>query len=85
MGEIVYRADLSAPVNDFWQFMANKVYEFGETWALAIEKSTLAEGYGKSLRTVQRYIKELEDKQYIDTATKKGKGGGTVIVFNKDK
>ena len=44
MGEIVYRADLSAPVNDFWQFMANRVYEFGETWALAIEKSTLAEG-----------------------------------------
>lgn len=85
MGEIVYREDLSTPVNDFWQFMASKVYEFGETWALAIEKSTLAEGYGKSLRTVQRYVKELEEKKYIDTATKKGKGGGTVIVFNKDK
>ena len=35
------------------------------------------------MRTIQRYVKELEKKDYLETATKVGKGGGTVIVFNK--
>ena len=81
----VYRSDLPSNLTDFYNFITRQVYSFGETWALAMGKSTIAEKYGMSLRTVQRYLTDLEDQDYISTATKRGKGGGTVIVFNKDK
>lgn len=83
MTTLVYREDLSTNLQNFLSFVGQKVQAYGETWALAFDKSQLAESYGKSLRTIQRYVSELEKKDYLTTATKVGKGGGTVIVFNK--
>lgn len=84
MTTLVYRRELSTSLQDFLNFVGKKVHAYGETWALALDKAKIANAYGKSLRTIQRYVSELEEKEYLTTATKVGKGGGTVIVFNKD-
>lgn len=83
MTDLVYRRDLSDTLQEFLTFVGSRVHAYGETWALALNKTQMANAYGKSVRTIQRYVNELEDMNYLTTATKVGKGGGTVIVFNK--
>lgn len=52
---------------------------------LTMKRKELAGLVGKNTRTVSRYINELESKSIITTKGKRGRTGGTVIMFNPDK
>lgn len=72
---------LSESLNDFVSFLANKVFQFGNKFGIAVKKAELAEAYGRDTRTITRYIKELEEKEVIETSTRTGRNGGVVIMF----
>lgn len=76
--------NLSQQAREFVEYLADRVFQFGENFGIAVKKDALAEAYGKNVRTITRYIKELEDKEVIETATKTGKDGGIVIMFTDD-
>jgi len=44
----------------------------------------LAEQLGKDVRTIQRHLKELAEKDILQMRGRKGRAGGTVICFNSD-
>ena len=44
----------------------------------------LAEQLGKDVRTIQRHLKELAEKDILEMKGRRGKAGGTVIRFNSD-
>lgn len=77
--------NLSNQTLDFLEFLASRVSQFGNNFGLAMNKTALAEAFGKTPRTVGRYIKELEDLDLIETSVKPGATGGIVIMFTKDK
>lgn len=74
--------NLSDTIYNFVNYLAESASQFGENFSIASKKSDIAKAINKDVRTVTRYLKQLEEKQLIKTATKKGKEGGTVIVFN---
>lgn len=76
--------DLSNQLYEFVNFMGSKVKQFGENFGIVCQKAELAEGLGKDVRTVTRYLKELSDKNIVETSTKRGRSGGTVIMFNNE-
>lgn len=76
---------LSNQTIEFLEFLAKRVSQFGNNFGLAMNKSDLAEAFGKTPRTVGRYIKELEDLNVIETSVKPGATGGIVIMFTEDK
>lgn len=83
--ESVEYNNISVNVSKFLSFLADNISGFGNTLALVSQRGKLAMEYGKSTRTIVRYIDELEEKGYVETRTKRGEKGGTVIVLNADR
>lgn len=69
---------------EFLSTIVAKAQQWGENFATVTQKTKLAEEVNKDPRTITRYINELKDAGLISTEVKKGRNGGTVIMFNKD-
>ncbi|QIG61048.1 putative DNA binding protein [Listeria phage vB_Liva_VAfA18] len=71
-------------LRDFLVDVAKTAQQWGESVAMVTQKHSLAEKTGVNIRTVSRYIAELENKGIIKTEAKRGRNGGLVIMFNKN-
>lgn len=80
--EFKYNFPLSNQTLDFVNFIGSKVTEFGNKLGIVTQTREIAKSYGKDIRTVCRYLKELEEHNIIDTASKRGRNGGMVIMFS---
>lgn len=74
---------LKPRVLDFLNKLAEKAKDVKD-FALTFTKKEIAQEFGKDLRTVNRYLDELEDKNLIELKGKRGRYGGTVLVFNTE-
>lgn len=87
MGYSVYLestvVDLKPRVLDFLTVILEKAKE-KKDYALAMRREEMAELIGRNTRTVSRYLNELEEKDIIETKGRRGRGGGTVILFNTE-
>ncbi|AMQ66623.1 HTH DNA binding protein [Bacillus phage Shbh1] len=52
--------------------------------AISLKKCEIADMVGKDTRTVSRYLKELQEQDIIEVKGKKGRSGGTLIMFNTE-
>lgn len=68
----------------FTEAIATKAQQWGVNFATAIRKTEVAEEVGRDTRTVTRYLNQLEELGLVETETKRGRNGGTVVMFNKD-
>lgn len=73
---------MSQGLVEFTELVASKAQQWGKNFASAIQNRSIALELGKDTRTVTRYIQQLEEKGLIEHTAKRGKNGGTVIVFN---
>lgn len=72
---------LKPRVLDFLNKLAEKAKDVKD-FALTFTKKEIAQEFGKDLRTVNRYLDELEERNLIEMKGKRGRYGGTVLVFN---
>lgn len=77
-------AELKPRVLDFLSSIARKAYQ-NKDYAITMQRKEMAHLVGKDTRTISRYLRELEDKGFIETKGKKGRGGTTLVLFNADK
>lgn len=77
-------AELKPRVLDFLSTIASKAYQTKD-YAIAMQRKEMAHMVGRDTRTISRYLKELEDKGFIETKGRKGRGGTTLVLFNADK
>lgn len=82
--ETITDLDISDGFLDFVETVAGKAQQWGDNFATVFQKTTLAETLDKDVRTITRYVGEIKKKGLGDVETKRGRNGGTVIVFNKD-
>lgn len=75
--------DLKPRVLDFLTVIVEKARE-AKDYAISMRKKDLAEELGKDTRTITRYLNELEEKDIIESAGRRGRSGGTVIKFNTE-
>jgi hypothetical protein len=75
--------DLKPRVLDFLTTLVDKAKEVKD-YAISMKKKEMADLIGKDTRTISRYLNELESKNIIETKGKKGRAGGTIILFNTD-
>lgn len=73
--------DIKPKVLDFLTKLVEKAKQASE-YVLTFTKRELSEDFGKDVRTTSRYLKELESRKIIQLKGKRGRGGGTVIMFN---
>lgn len=76
--------NLGEGVTLFIESLASKAQQWGKTFATPIKKSILANEIGRDTRTVTRYLNKLKQAGIVNTETKRGRNGGTVVVFNTD-
>lgn len=69
---------------DFTEYIAGKAQQWGDNFASIIRTTEIAKELDKTPRTVARYLTQLHDKNLATVETKRGKHGGTVVMFNKD-
>lgn len=82
--EIRAQYSLGNGIVEFVERLAKKAQQWGETFATPIRKTTVAEEMGRDTRTVTRYLGQLEELGLVSTEAKRGRNGGTVVVFNTD-
>ncbi|QFP93341.1 UNVERIFIED_ORG: putative transcriptional regulator [Xanthomonas phage Xoo-sp15] len=70
-------------VLDFLTRLVEKAKQASE-YAISFTKRELSNDMGQDIRTTHRYLQELENKRIIELKAKRGRGGGTVIMFNPD-
>jgi hypothetical protein len=75
--------DLKPRVLEFLTKIVDKAKE-AKDFAISFKKKELAELTGKDIRTTSRYLKELEERNVIETRGVRGRSGGTVILFNTE-
>jgi len=75
--------DIKPKVLDFLTKLVEKAKQASE-YILTFTKRELSEDFGKDVRTTSRYLKELEERKIIQLKGKRGRGGGTVIMFNSN-
>lgn len=87
MNECIYLessvVELKPRVLDFLSVLVEKAKE-AKDYVLALKKKELAEAVGRDVRTVTRYLKTLEKEEIIQIKGRKGRAGGTVILFNPE-
>lgn len=69
---------------NFTELIASRAQQWGSNFATAIRKTTIADEVNKDTRTITRYINQLEDLGLAEIETKRGRNGGTVVMFNKN-
>lgn len=82
--EIRAQYSLGNGIVEFVERLAKKAQQWGETFATPIRKTTVAEEMGRDTRTITRYLGQLEELGLVSTEAKRGRNGGTVVVFNTD-
>jgi Crp-like helix-turn-helix domain len=75
--------DLKPRVLDFLSKMVEKAKD-AKDFAITFKKKEIAELTGKDTRTVSRYLKDLEERNIIQTRGVRGRSGGTVVLFNTE-
>ncbi|QEG04178.1 putative transcriptional regulator [Bacillus phage BC-T25] len=75
--------DIKPKVLELLTKLVEKAKQASE-YVLSFTKKELSEDFGKDVRTTSRYLKELESRKIIQLKGKRGRGGGTVIMFNSD-
>lgn len=75
--------DLKPSILGFLNALLEKAKE-AKDYVISSRQKDIAEWVGKDTRTVSRYLKELEEKNIIQMKGRKGRGGGTVILFNTE-
>lgn len=75
--------DLKPNILDFLTKIVEKAKEVKD-FAISFKKKELADMTGKDSRTITRYLNELEQKNIIETKGRRGRSGGTVILFNTE-
>lgn len=75
--------NLKPRVLDFLHALIEKAKEVKD-YAISMKQKELADLVGKDTRTVSRYLNELEESSIIQTKGRKGRAGGTVILFNTE-
>ncbi|AFQ96508.1 putative transcriptional regulator [Bacillus phage vB_BceM_Bc431v3] len=68
-------------VLDFLTKLVDKAKQVSD-YAISFTKKELSSDMGQDIRTTHRYLQELESKKIIELKAKRGRGGGTVIMFN---
>lgn len=84
MTSLAINEPLTKKTEKFWKYITSDVQGYGDTLAVVSQRRDIANSYNKNIRTIIRYLDELESKEFIETRTRKGAYGGTVIVFNPD-
>lgn len=69
---------------EFAEHIASSAQQWGQNFATAIRKTTVAEELGKDTRTVTRYLNQLSDMGFVETTAKRGRNGGTIVMFNTE-
>lgn len=69
---------------NFTELLASRAQQWGANFATAIRKTDIADEVEKDTRTITRYINQLKDLGLAEIETKRGRNGGTVVMFNKD-
>lgn len=77
--------DMSQGLTAFTEQIANKAEQWGDNFATIIQRTQLARELGKDIRTINRYLTQLSATGLVEISSKRGRKGGTVIVFNNDK
>ena len=83
--DTVIQNGMSQGLTDFTEMIASKAQQWGENFATTIQRVQLARELGKDIRTVNRYLAQLDTAGLITIESKRGRNGGTVIMFNKER
>lgn len=83
--ELTYELQGNNNLKELLDNIIHKTKIFGETFATIVQAKPLAEESGVSVRTINRYLKTLEEQGFIRTSTKRGNNGGTVITLNSER
>lgn len=75
--------DLKPKLLEFLNTIVEKVREFSDP-SISVKKTELAGLVGKDIRTVTRYLTELQGNNVIQVKGVRGRAGGTVISINTD-
>lgn len=84
MGEIIITEDVNTGTKDLIDLLSKGVKQFGENYATIFNQQEIADKLGKSVRTIYRQVESLRTKGIVEVETRRGRNGGTVIVFNKE-
>lgn len=76
-------SSLNQNVLSFLNRLVEKAKGFKD-FAISFKKKEIAEEFNKDVRTINRYLNELEDKNIIMMKGVRGRSGGTVLMFNSD-
>lgn len=68
----------------FVEHIASQATQWGENFATCLKKTEVATEVSQDVRTVTRHINKLRDLGLVTKEAKRGKGGGTVVVFNSE-
>lgn len=76
--------DLRPKVVEFLKEVTKKVEDITSP-SVKMKKKELGELVERDVRTVSRYLNELEEDNVIELRSKRGREGGTIILFNTEK
>lgn len=84
MGVIVVDQNINSGTLELVELIGKGMKQFGETYATIINQQKIADMLNRSVRTVYRQLEALRDTNVIEIETRRGRNGGTVVVFNKE-
>lgn len=83
-GETIVQLNITNGFLAFIQEIAGQAKCWGENVASSFQRTAVSEKLGLDVRTVTRYMKDIETKGLGQVQSKRGRNGGTVVVFNQD-
>ena len=88
MGEICinqeYRQVLTTQTYNLFEYLLNKAELVKGSLCTTIQKASLALEVDRDRKTLDKYLKELETEGAVLYGTKRGRGGGTLVLFSDD-
>lgn len=88
MGEIcinqAYRQTLTAQTYNLFEYLLHKAELVKGSLCTIIQKASLALEVDKDRKTLDKYLKELEKEGAVLYGTKRGRNGGTLVLFSDD-
>lgn len=79
-----YRSTLSEEAYSLLAALAEKAEVVKNTLCTVVHKVSFASELGKTRKTLDKYLKELEDNELLEQGTKRGRNGGSVIVLSAE-
>ena len=81
----VQKFNLSDGFLQFINCIASKSASWGETIATTFQSTKVAEELNVTTRTITNHVKQLQEIGLGEVESKRGRNGGTVVVFNQEK